>query len=99
MTPWEKKIKLHIAQNRPIEKEDIRELLWDGYVVDEEYGESLRWVTPVTSIIEFFGHYYMINWYRGNTEYQENEYESQVLEEVEKVKKIVEIEEWVVKKT
>ena len=41
----------------------------------------------------------MINWYRGNTEYQEDEYENQFLEEVEKVKKVVEVEEWVVKKT
>ena len=24
MTPWEKKIKLHIAQNKPIDENDIR---------------------------------------------------------------------------
>ena len=98
MSPWEKKIKLHIAQNRPIEKEDIKTLV-HYYGIDEELERPCRWVTPVTTIIEFFGHYYMINWYRGNTEYQENEYEAQILEEVEKVEKVVEVEEWVVKKT
>lgn len=96
MTPWEKKIKLHIAQNKPIDKNDIRMLVWD-YSIDEEIEEPLRWVTPVITIIEFFGHYYRIYWHRGNTEYQDNEYESQVLKEVVKVKKIVEIEKWIEK--
>ena len=97
MTPWEKKIKLHIVQNRPIDKNDIRMLVWE-YGINEELGEPGRWLTPVITIIEFLGHYYRIYWCRGNTEYQDNEYESQVLEEVEKVKKMVEIEEWVAKK-
>ena len=96
MTPWEKKIKLHIAQNKPIDENDIR-MLVRNYSIDEELGEPCRWVTPVITIIEFFGHYYRIYWYRGHTECQDNEYESQVLKEVVKVKKIVEVEEWIEK--
>ena len=97
MNTWEKKIKLYIAQNKPIDERDIATLVWE-YSIDEELGEPRRWVTPVTTIIEFLSHYYRIYWCRGNTECQDNEYESQILEEVEKVKKIVEIEEWVTKK-
>ena len=96
MTPWEKKIKLHIAQNKPIDENDIRMLVWN-YSINKELEAPHRWVTPVITIIEFYGHYYRIYWYRGNTECQDNEYESQVLKEVVKVKKIVEVEEWIEK--
>ena len=96
MTPWEKKIKLHIAQNKPIDENDIRRLVWN-YSINEELEEPHRWVTPVITIIEFYGHYYRIYWYRGNTECQDNEYESQVLKEVVKTKKVVEVEEWIEK--
>ena len=95
--PWEKKIWLRICQKKAISENDIRMLVWE-YGVDEEDGYHGRWTTDVITIIKFNGHYYRIGWQRGNTEYQENEYESQILEEVEKVKKMVEIEEWVTKK-
>lgn len=95
--PWEKKIWLRICQRKPIDKNDIRTLVCE-YDVDEEVGYHGRWTTDVVTIIKFNGHYYRIGWQRGNTEYQENEYESQILEEVEKVRKVMVVEEWVTKK-
>lgn len=95
--PWEKKIWLRICQKKPIDKHDICTLICE-YNVDEEDGYHGRWTTDVITIIKFNGHYYRVYGQRGNTEYQKNEYESQILEEVEKIKKMVEIEEWVTKK-
>ena len=94
--PWEKKIWLRICQRKPIDKNDIRTLVCE-YDVDEEVGYHGRWTTDVITIIKFNGHYYRIGWQRGNTEYQENEYESQVLEEVEKRTCMKEVTEWVTK--
>ena len=94
--PWEKKIWLRICQRKPIDEQDIRMLVW-AYGIEEEVGESHRWTTDMTTIINFNNHYYMIDWRRGNTEYQENEYESQILEEVEKRTCMKEVTEWVTK--
>lgn len=97
MTPWEKKIYLRIIQKKEIEVEDLSELIC-FYNVDEiEHGHS-RWTAHMETIIEFHGKHYSIDWERGLTEYQEDEIYPQILQEVEKVKVVREVEEWVVKK-
>ena len=94
--PREKKIWLRLCQRKPIDKNDIRILICE-YDVDEEDGHHGRWTTSVMTIIKFNGHYYRIDWQRGNTEYQENEYEAQILEEVEKRTCMKEVTKWVTK--
>ena len=61
---------------------------------DGECGEDLRWVAPMYSIINVEGEHYILYWYRGLTEYQENEYEAQYARKVQKVKRVITIEEW-----
>lgn len=93
---WEKKIWLRICQKKPLSGRDIDYLVWD-YSIEDEDGDSDRWTTDVVTIIQFNGHYYRVYWRRGNTEYQKNVYESQVLEEVEQRTVLKEVTEWVVK--
>ena len=98
MTPWEKKIYLHIVQNREIDSDDLSELI-SYYTIDEiEHGHS-RWAAHMETIIEFHGKYYSIDWERGLTEYQEDEIYPQILLEVKKVKVVKEVEEWIVKRS
>lgn len=94
MTPWEKKIYLHLVQKKPIESNDLWTLI-SNYSVEEIEIDHGRWSFYVETIIEFHGKYYSICWDRGLTELQENEIGSQILEEVKKVKIIKEVEAWV----
>ena len=94
MTPWEKKIFLHLIQKRPVEPDDLRTLIIE-YGIEEIEIDHGRWYFYVETIIEFHGKYYSIVWDRGLTELQESEIGSQILEEVKKIKVVKEVEEWV----
>ena len=48
--------------------------------IETKYGENGRWTRPVTSIIEFGGRYFQIDWDEGLTEYQPNEFYDQPFE-------------------
>ena len=61
----------------------IKEIACDS-VYEQVFGKS-RWDEDVTSIIEIKGEFYAIDWSRGLTEYQENEYPCQP----KRVKKVV----------
>ena len=61
----------------------IEEIACDS-VYEQVFGKS-RWYEYVTSIIEIKGEFYAIDWSRGLTEYQENEYPCQP----KRVKKVV----------
>ena len=82
-----------ILNNETIYEIDIKHLLED-YVIEEEDCDVHRWVTGVSSIVEVNGRYFNIFWYRGNTEYQENEYPAQVAEEVEPFEEYVLVKSW-----
>lgn len=58
---------------------ELSELAWENSV-ETTYGENGRWVRPVTTIIEFNGRYFQIDWYEGLTEYQPNEFYDQPFE-------------------
>ena len=61
----------------------IKEIACDS--VCEQVFDKSRWYEDVTSIIEIKGEFYAIDWSRGLTEYQENEYPCQP----KRVKKVV----------
>lgn len=61
----------------------IKEIACDS--VCEQVFDKSRWYEYVTSIIEIKGEFYAIDWGRGLTEYQENEYSCQP----KRVKKVV----------
>ena len=77
--------------------EVIREVLWN-YVVETEASDirdAGRWDIGRSTIITFDNvDFYRVYWTEGLTEYQDNEYESQVLEPVRKVKKVIETDVW-----
>ena len=45
-----------------------------GKHIDEEEGDSWRWTQSVSTIFEIDGQLYCIDWERGLTECQDNEY-------------------------
>lgn len=97
MTPWEKKIWLRICQKKPIDEKDIYTLV-NNYAVDHKdvgYSNTLFNI-EINTIIKFNNHYYSINWICGDTEGQDI-YNAQILKEVVKTKKVVEVEEWIEK--
>lgn len=77
--------------------EVIREILWK-YTVEKEASDidnAGRWQIGRTAIVTFDGvDFYRVYWWEGSTEYQDDEYESQVLEPVHKVHKVIEVDVW-----
>ena len=77
--------------------EVLREILW-SFIVEKEksdISDAGRWYIGRSAIITFDGvDFYRVYWWSGLTEYQDDEYESQVLEPVRKVKKVITVEEW-----
>ena len=77
--------------------EVLREILW-SFIVEKEktdISDAGRWEIGRSAIITFNGiEFYRVYWSMGLTEYQDDEYWSQVLEPVHKVKKVIEVEEW-----
>lgn len=59
-----------------------------------ECGEHHRWHAPMYSIVNIDGQHYILYWYCGLTEYQENEYPDQIAKKVIKVKRVITVEEW-----
>lgn len=66
-----------------LDEDYIKEIACDS--VCEQVFDKSRWYEYVTSIIEIKGEFYAIDWGRGLTEYQENEYSCQP----KRVKKVV----------
>ena len=77
--------------------EVLREILW-SFIVEKEktdISDAGRWEIGRSAIITFDNiDFYRVYWRQGLTEYQDNEYESQVLEPVRKVHKVIEIDVW-----
>ena len=58
---------------------ELSELAYENSI-STEYGDKLRWVRPVTTIIEFDDRYFQIDWYEGLTEMQPDEFFDQPFE-------------------
>ena len=56
---------------------EIKTLVYDGVEVDEVEGGSGRWTQHIQTIIDIDGDLWAIDWNRGLTEYQENEFYDQ----------------------
>lgn len=85
-----------ISAGKHLDANEIEQLIYDyrHIHVDEISGDDLRWVKPMTSIIKIRDKYFAIDWFKGLTEYQENEIDDQPYE-VKKVEKMVPVTEWV----
>lgn len=72
-----------IAKKQNLTKEELRRLVWD-YQVDSQEEDEGRWTKHMRAIVELCGDLYSIEYERGLTECQENEYPYQPV----KVKKV-----------
>lgn len=68
---------------------EIKTLVYDGVEVDEIKGYSGRWTQGVKTIIDIDGELWAIDWNRGLTEYQENEFYNQPYKVVKREKQII----------
>ncbi len=67
-----------------------------GTEVDNIENDSGRWTTHMTTVFEIGGRYFAIDWDRGLTEYQENEYWNQPVEVTKRqYEKTIVVTEWV----
>lgn len=67
-----------------------------GTEVDQIENDSGRWMTYMTTVFEVGGRYFAIDWDRGLTERQENEYDSQPVEvKKHEYEKTFTVTEWI----
>lgn len=95
-------LKDKIIGGEKLTAEEVKDIVYEDanleYVILEEISNGHgRWVEYMTTIIELCdtGTYYALDWNRGLTEYQDNEFEAQVATPVEKKEVIT--YEWVAK--
>lgn len=81
-----------LENKEKLSKEELRELAWNG--IDEIEGTEHRWQREISTIIEHNGKYYKLDWMRGLTECQENDFDKQPYEVIPKETTIT-IKEWV----
>lgn len=68
---------------------EIKTLVYDGVEVDEVEGGSGRWTQHIQTIIDIDGDLWAIDWNRGLTEYQENEFYNQPYRVVKQERQVV----------
>lgn len=76
----EKSIEEKLKDGDYLTEDEIEQLCWDYPCVYQEEGDSGRWTTFMTTVVEVNGKNYAINWQRGLTECQENIYDNQPYE-------------------
>lgn len=78
-----------ITNHERVDGDILREMYYSDFfdVIDKEcdMDDAGRWSVPVTLIFSYRDKYYSIWYDKGLTEYQENEWESQVIQEVVRV--------------
>lgn len=70
-----------------LSEKELKELR--QYAKEEILGEPLRWIQYVDVILEYNGKFYAFTYQRGLTEYQEDIYEENTLEEVIPMQKLI----------
>lgn len=89
----EEKFLERILNGDKLTERELSEIIVD-YFIDEECGECGRWTQSMQTIIELCDRCFAVDWERGLTEHQENEFYKQPYE-VEKVEKMIKITKWV----
>lgn len=72
-----------------LSERELMTLVYDGIEVDEIEGNSGRWTQGVQTVIDIDGELWAIDWSRGLTEYQENEFYDQPYRVVKREKQII----------
>ena len=66
-----------LRSGEALSEREIKELTYCGYMVDQIKGANGRWTQSVRTILNIEGELWAVDWYRGLTEYQENEFPHQ----------------------
>ena len=90
----EEKVIQCVREGQRLTENEVHFLVAECAIEEGDNGEDMRWVAPMYSIVEIDNDYYILYWYRGLTEYQENEYPDQIAKKVKKVKRVITIEDW-----
>ena len=70
-----------IDAKEKLDENEIADLLYEAELVEEEASEKLdRWSRSITTIVEYDGRYFQIDWEQGLTEMQDNSYPYQPVE-------------------
>jgi len=80
---WGKQLKEAYEQNAQIPRDVVQEIVWNRNLCISH--GSGRWTESCTALFKCEGFYYGLDFNKGLTEYQENEYEAQVPKKYEKV--------------
>lgn len=86
-----------IDKGEPLTDTELQTLVYDGCEVQHDEGDRGRWTVAIRSIILLCNRYFEINWYKGLTEYQNDEFFDQPVEVVKHTYEktiVVEITEW-----
>ena len=72
-------------------KDEIEKMAYEefGNCIDVIEGEEHRWYREVETIFEVEGRLFAVNWDRGLTEQQENDFDDSEVYEVERKEKII----------
>lgn len=84
-------LKEKILNKEELSEEEVEEALDSFNVVSEKVLEQNRWNLAIESIIEVEGRFFSIFWDRAATEYQDNYFIEQTLDEVALVEKTVKV--------
>ena len=89
-----KQILTKIKNGEILNSEEVQKLIYSDTHIDEVHLDSGRWTEHLQAIYEIKGRYYAVYWERGLTECQDNEFYSQVAEEVIPIDEVVTIRKW-----
>lgn len=87
-------LKQKIQNGDELTSEEVRKLIYSDTHIDDVELDSGRWTEYLQMIYEINGKYYAVYWERGLTECQDNEFYSQVAEEVIPIDEVVTIRKW-----
>lgn len=83
-----------ILAGKSLSEEEIAKWIYRATPIDRIEDEPRRWYTEITLIYELQKRYFRLCYDKGLTEIQEDEFWSQVAQEVSPHKKIIETIEW-----
>lgn len=89
-----------ILKGKLLTEEEAKSIVWgmdddDFTLIREIEGKESRWTREMTTIFLYKDQFYAINWERGLTEYQENEFWDCCPYRVEKRTKTITVTEYV----
>lgn len=82
-------LKEKILNGIKLTSDEVNQIVWEDteedegiFIHDTEFGDDTRWFRFIGVILKIDNRFFRIWYLKGLTEYQPNEYESQVAEEV-----------------